>query len=84
MKRFALVLLCLVLAASASPAAGTAEIVGYQPLQYGDSGDEVVLIQEQLNMLGYYAGKINGYYLDGTRQAVLRFQADYGLSLIHI
>ncbi len=79
MKRFALVLLCLVLVTSASPAAGTAETAGYRPLQYGDSGDEVVLIQEQLNMLGYYAGKINGYFLDGTRQAVLRFQADYAI-----
>jgi peptidoglycan hydrolase-like protein with peptidoglycan-binding domain len=79
MKRFALVLLCLVLAASAAPTAVNAETDGYQPLQYGDASDEVVLIQEQLNMLGYYTGKINGYYLDGTRQAVLRFQTDYGL-----
>ena len=61
----------------ATPAA--AQETGYQPMQYGDSGEDVATIQEQLQSLGYYSGKISGNFLDGTRAAIRQFQKDYGL-----
>lgn len=79
MKRIGCFLLCVTLSLSFLPAAFATQDAGYRPLQYGDSGDEVTLIQEQLTVLGYYTGRISGNYLDGTRLAVLRFQEDLGL-----
>lgn len=73
-----LLLLVLCTVALAEPA--RAETAGYRPLQYGDSGDTVAAIQEQLKALGYYSGKISGNFLDGTRAAVRQFQKDYGLT----
>lgn len=43
-------------------------------LQYGDSGDSVLLAQELLTELGYYHGKCSGDFLEGTQSAVRRFQ----------
>ncbi|MEA5013542.1 MAG: peptidoglycan-binding protein [Candidatus Limiplasma sp.] len=77
----ALVLLMLALGA-ALPAWGEEEPVqteSYQPLQYGDQGEDVSRIQQRLTDLGYYSGKVSGNFLDGTRAAVMRFQKDYGL-----
>lgn len=79
MKRFACFLTCLLLCAVFALPAFAQDDTGYQPLQYGAVGEEVVLVQEQLQTLGYYEGKISGSYLDGTVSAVTRFQADYGL-----
>lgn len=79
MKWFACTLFCLILCVALLPVVATSEDAGYQPLQYGDTGEEVMLIQEQLQMLGYYEGKISGNYLDGTQLAVMQFQKDYGL-----
>ena len=56
-----------------------AEDTGYTPMQYGDSGDDVATLQEQLKALGYYSGKVSGSFLDGTRAAVRQFQKDYKL-----
>ena len=46
----------------------------FTPLQYGDSGDEVLAAQLMLTELGYYHGKCSGDYLEGTQSAVRRFQ----------
>ena len=79
MKRFGCYLVVLLLFATFASPAFSVGVEGYRPLQYGDSGEEVALVQEQLTMLGYYEGKVSGNYLDGTQQAVLRFQQDFGL-----
>ncbi|MBN1777448.1 MAG: peptidoglycan-binding protein [Clostridiales bacterium] len=79
MKHITCLLFCLFVFAAPLSAYAASDDVGYQPMQYGDSGADVLLIQEQLQMLGYYGGKVTGNYLDGTRAAVLQFQADYGL-----
>jgi len=79
MKRFLSLLLCLAVCAALYPVYAESETAGYQPMQYGDSGENVLLIQEQLKTLGYYEGKVTGNYLDGTQAAVLQFQQDYGL-----
>ena len=75
-------LLALGVACFAVPA--LAEEAGYRPLQYGDSGDTVAAVQEQLTALGYYSGKVSGNFLDGTRAAVRQFQQDYGLDVTGI
>ncbi len=81
MKRYLAFLLTLALIVTALPQAflprAAAEEEGYAPMQYGDSGEDVAAIQERLKALGYYTGKVSGNFLDGTRAAVKRFQADY-------
>ncbi len=72
-----MILLLIGTACFAMPA--LAEEAGYRPLQYGDSGDTIAAVQEQLSALGYYSGKVSGNFLDGTRAAVRQFQKDYGL-----
>ena len=62
----------------AAPAAAE-EAKRSTPLQYGDQGEYVVMIQRQLVALGYYSGKVSGNFLDGTRAAVKKFQKDYYL-----
>ena len=49
-------------------------------LQYGDEGDDVLFLQTRLQDLGYYSGNLSGRYREGTRDAVMRFQQDYGLT----
>lgn len=79
MKRFVSLLVCVALCFPLFFAAAESQDLGYQPMQYGDNGENVLLIQEQLQTLGYYQGKITGNYLDGTSDAVMQFQKDYGL-----
>ena len=81
MKHFVSLLLCLAVCTALLPVAGESTDAGYQPMQYGDSGEDVLLIQEQLKALGYYDGKVTGNYLDGTVNAVTLFQTDYGLDV---
>ncbi|MDT8900115.1 NlpC/P60 family protein [Anaeroselena agilis] len=49
--------------------------------QLGDSGDEVIIIQERLLNLGYNAGIQDGLFGYQTQAAVEAFQADYGLAV---
>jgi peptidoglycan hydrolase-like protein with peptidoglycan-binding domain/3D (Asp-Asp-Asp) domain-containing protein len=45
-------------------------------LWYGQSGDKVKELQEYLTNLGYYKGKIDGFYGDNVYKAVMKFQID--------
>ena len=81
MKRFGCFLICMLLSIAYVTAAVSSEGGGYRPLQYGDSGDIVTLIQEQLSTLGYYSGEISGEYLDDTKQSVAWFQTDFSLEV---
>ena len=56
----------------------TAAAQVYATLQKGDKGDEVVRLQERLTELGYLSGTVDGYYGEGTQQAVKYFEAAYG------
>ncbi len=49
-------------------------------LSLGDRGASVSLVQQKLQVLGYYNGPINGIFDLTTRQAVLAFQRDYGIT----
>ncbi len=46
----------------------------------GSTGEEVKNIQTALSNKGYYGGNIDGIYGTGTKNAVLAFQRDNGLS----
>lgn len=46
----------------------------YRVLSYGMSGDDVLRVQEQLQALEYYNGKLSGNYLEGTTAGIKAFQ----------
>lgn len=48
--------------------------------KYGSSGNEVRSIQTRLTELGYFSGKIDGIFGSQTKNAVVKFQKDYGLT----
>ncbi len=49
-------------------------------LKKGATGSRVTALQEQLKQLGYYTGKVDGSYGDGTVKAVKAFQSRNGLT----
>lgn len=51
----------------------------YQTLQYGDSGEAVRKLQEQLQKLGYFNGTPLGNYRSQTTSAVQAYQSAMGL-----
>ena len=48
--------------------------------KYGSTGSEVTQIQQRLTELGYNPGTVDGIYGTRTKNAVISFQRDYGLS----
>ncbi|MBR4457396.1 MAG: peptidoglycan-binding protein [Clostridia bacterium] len=48
-------------------------------LKKGDSGEAVWWLQKKLAELGYYTGKCSGTFLDGTQEAVRKYQQANGL-----
>ena len=48
-------------------------------MRIGDENSDVKKLQQALNILGYYDGKIDGIYGDGTTKAVTQYQKDEGL-----
>ena len=47
----------------------------YRELTTGDSGNDVLRVQEYLNKLGYYNGKLSGDYLEGTTAGIKAYVA---------
>jgi len=52
---------------------------GYPLVRQGSVGIYVLTLQDALNALGYTGSGLDGYFGSGTRNAVIRFQRDYGL-----
>ncbi len=48
-------------------------------LRRGDSGPEVVQLQNQLKSLGYFQARSTGFFASHTLEVVTKFQADHGL-----
>ena len=48
-------------------------------MEFGNSGDDVLMLQERLNQLGYYDEKLNGYYGASTVEAIETFQDVNGI-----
>ena len=44
------------------------------------TASEIRAVQQRLSEFGYYYGPIDGIYTEQTKQAVIRFQRDYGLN----
>lgn len=42
--------------------------------------NQIIGAQQRLKEMGYYNGPVDGVYNDATRNAVIRFQGDYGIS----
>jgi len=61
-----------------TPSATKTATVTYEPLQYGSKGDLVKNLQTRLKYLGYYTGKVDGVYGNGTVNAVKAFESAYG------
>lgn len=74
MKWTALLLAIVLLLSAAVPALAGATI-----LQKGDTGDEVVALQERLIELGYLKGKAKGTFDGDTEKALIDFQRTNGL-----
>lgn len=53
---------------------------GYSTLQYGSSGASVKELQQTLNRLGYNVGAADGIFGNNTKNAVLQYQRDNGLT----
>lgn len=62
------------------PAASTTE-KPTRTLKKGDSGNDVISVQNRLKALGYYTIKVDGQYGSGTVSAVKYFQARNGLTV---
>ncbi len=50
-------------------------------LGLGSRGAEVISLQKRLQQLNYFKGNLNGYFGPLTRDAVVRFQKDKGLTV---
>jgi peptidoglycan hydrolase-like protein with peptidoglycan-binding domain len=49
-------------------------------LVVGSRGPQVILLQQQLQRLGYYTGTVDGLFDEDTRRAVIGFQRAYGIT----
>lgn len=52
-----------------------------QALKEGASGDDVLKVQKKLQSYGYYTSALDGDFGPATLNAVIRFQADCGLTV---
>ncbi len=53
---------------------------GYPVLRQGSKSTYVLILQDELNTLGYNAGTLDGSFGPNTRNAVIRYQRDNGLN----
>lgn len=53
-------------------------------LKQGDQGQSVIALQQKLKHLGYFHGKVTGYYGPVTTQAVRDYQCDQGLPVLGV
>jgi peptidoglycan hydrolase-like protein with peptidoglycan-binding domain len=63
-------------AVSAAPQVETPNSAVAEPLQVGDRGDEVLILQQKLSQMGYVVGSMDGVYGDVTAEAVKMLQRD--------
>lgn len=52
----------------------------FYAITYSQSGDDVLQLQERLDDLGFYDGKLNGYFGKATERALIAFQKKNSLN----
>jgi peptidoglycan hydrolase-like protein with peptidoglycan-binding domain len=57
---------------------------GFRKLHPGDSGADVMEVQRNLKMKGYYKGYLSGYYSMDMERALNKFQKDNNLLISNI
>lgn len=57
---------------------------GFRELRPGDTGSDVMEVQRNLQMKGYYKGYLSGYYGTDLERALNRFQKDNGLPISNV
>jgi hypothetical protein len=57
---------------------------GFRKLYPGDSGADVMEVQRNLKMKGYYKGYLSGYYSVDMEKALNKFQKDNNLLISNI
>jgi len=65
---------------SSTPAPAEVTIPAGGNLSAGDSGSEVETLQQALKQLGFYKGKVDGDFGQGTKDAVIAFQDAHNLT----
>lgn len=56
---------------------------GFRTLMPGDRGSDVKEVQTRLKTLGYLYGNPDGVFGEGTKDALMRFKKDKGMTLTH-
>ena len=67
-------------AAQGTVSSATGNYKFYNPLVYGDKGDEVTELQNRLTAEGVYSGPVTGYFGSLTEAAVKKYQTMHGLT----
>lgn len=78
-KRFLSIVVVLLLLVSSTTSVFANE--GYIILKFGSRGNDVIRLQQELQIQGYYQGPIDGIYGKGSENAVISFQRDHGLAI---
>ncbi len=58
----------------------TNQVASAEVLKVGSKGETVKALQKELKNQGYYSGKVDGVYGNGTKNAVRKMQKAYGLT----
>lgn len=78
-KRFLSIVVVLLLLVSSTTSVFANE--GYIILKFGSRGNDVIRLQQELQIQGYYQGSIDGIYGKGSENAVINFQRARGLAI---
>jgi peptidoglycan hydrolase-like protein with peptidoglycan-binding domain len=62
------------------PSATTTTVVAHPTIQEGSTGPDVTVAQQRLNALGYSVGTADGTFGPTTRDQVIKFQQDKGIT----
>lgn len=62
------------------PSVTTTTAAAKPTLQEGSTGPDVTVLQQRLNALGYDVGAADGTFGSGTKEQVIKFQEDKGIT----
>ena len=62
------------------PSGTTTTVVVHPTIQEGSTGADVTVLQQRLTALGYDVGAADGTFGPGTKEQVIKFQTDKGIT----